>query len=121
MNRKLSKLFITTLTILIVSLVASFLKAEIDKYYKGKELYKNVLLGMAVMVIVYYPMTTLLNKYFQGVSKKLVTGSKKISKSSTLGMIIGFSIVIFVLFLGYAKLWYNWNVIQSILNKLGIR
>ena len=118
MNTKLAKLFITSLTILTATLVAGFLKIKIDHYYKGKELYKNVLLGMLMLVVVYYPMTSLLNKYFAQVSKKLVSGSKKISKSNTLGMIIGFSIAIFVLFIGYANLWYNYNIIEHLLEKL---
>jgi hypothetical protein len=117
MINKLTKFFVFSLTILTVTLVAGFLKVEIDKYYKGKELYKNVLLGMLMVVLVYYPMTLFLNKFFSQVSKKMVTGSKKISKSNTLGMIIGFSIAIFVLFLGYAKLWYNYNLITDLIQK----
>lgn len=118
MNNKISKLLITSLTILTVTLIATYLKTQIDTYYKGRSMIKNVFLGMFVIVIIYYPMTSLLNKYFQFVSKKIVSKSKKISKSSTIGMLIGFSIAIFVLFLGYAKIWYNWNVVKYLLDKL---
>jgi uncharacterized membrane protein YedE/YeeE len=90
----------------------------IDEYYKGRDRFKNVALGMFVMVAVYYPMTTFLESYFQKISKKMISKSKKIANSNALGMFIGFSIAIFVLFLCYAKVWYNWNVIKTLINKI---
>lgn len=82
-------------------------------------MYKNVALGMLVMVAVYYPMTLLLEKYFQKFSSRILSKSKKITKSSTIGMLIGFSIAIFVLFVCYAKVWYDWNVLDSLWRKFG--
>ena len=119
MYSKLSKLFITTLTILTASLVAGFLINYVDDYYKSRNMYKNVALGMLIMVFVYYPMTMLLESYFQKLSSKLLSKSKKITKSNTLGMLIGFSIAIFVLFVCYAKVWYDWNVLDSLWRKYG--
>ena len=115
MNNKLNKLLITVLTILVVSLVANFLKAEVEEYYRDKNIYKSVLLGMGIMVVIYYPMTILLNKYFTKLTKKYLTKSKKIAKSNSIGVIIGFLIAIFVLFICYAYVWYDINVISDLL------
>jgi len=116
MNKKLSKFLVTALSILVVSLVAGYLKSLIDVYVKDKNVYKSVLLGMAVMVVVYYPMTMVLNKYFEKLSRRYISNSKKMAKSNTLGMLIGFVIAIFALFICYAKVWYNVDVINDIIN-----
>ena len=120
MNSKLSKLFVTSLTILTVSLIAIFLRREIEAYFHHGRSYQSVLVGMLLMVVIYYPMTTVLNKYFDYLSKKIVSKSKKISKSSTIGMIIGFSLVIFVLFVFYAQVWYGIDVIRDIKKVIGL-
>lgn len=120
MNRKIGKLFVTALTILTVSYFAIYLRSQIDVYFKNGKTYQSVLIGMLLMVAIYYPMTTFLNKYFESVSKKLISKSKHLSKSSTLGMFIGFSIAIFVLFIFYAKLWYGLDVISDIKQVIGL-
>ncbi len=117
MNNKLAKLFITILTILASGLIAGYLIEYTDAYYKSKNMYKNVALGMLILVLVYYPMTTFLDAYFQKLSKKVMNKSKKIAKSNVFGMLIGFCIAIFVLFLGYAKFWYNWNILGNLWSK----
>ena len=118
MSKKLNKVFITSLTILVVSLVASFLKTLVDDYFKDDNIYKSVLIGMGLMVAVYYPMTILLNKYFTKLSQGYLRKSKKIAKSSTLGVIIGFLIAIFVLFVCYSYVWYDTNILADIMNKI---
>ena len=120
MNRKLNKLFVTSLTILTASLIAIYLIERIDVYFKNGRSYQSVLAGMTLMVIVYYPMTTFLEKYFEVISKKMLSNSKKIAKSNTLGMLIGFSIAIFVLFIFYAQIWYGIDVIKDIKKGIGL-
>lgn len=120
MNRKLSKLFVTSLTILTVSLIAIYLREQINDHFNHRKNYQAVFVGMLLMVAIYYPMTTLLNQYFESLSKKIVSKSKKISKSSSVGMFIGFSLAIFVLFIFYAQLWYGIDVIRDIKKFIGL-
>lgn len=118
MSKKLNKLLVTTLTILVVSLVASFLRGIIENYYKDRNVYKSILLGMGVLVVIYYPMTLILNKYFTNLAQIYLKKSKKVAKSSTAGVIIGFILAIFVLFCAYAYVWYDLNVFTDLLNRI---
>ena len=77
-------------------------------------------MGMGLMVVIYYPMTTFLEKYFEKFSKKLLSKSKILSKSNTVGMLIGFSLAIFVLFIFYAEIWYGIDVIGDIKKGIGL-
>lgn len=114
MNKKLNKLFVTILTILVVTLVASFLKELIDDNYKdGRSPYTSVWIGMAVMVAVYYPMSLFLTKYFSAISRKYLRHYRRISKSNILGLLLGFIVAILVLFGFYAKVWYDLNVLED--------
>lgn len=116
MNRKLNKLLVTILTILVVTLIAMYLRKRVDAYFSNGRNYQSVLVGMGLMVAVYYPMTKLMNKYFESMSKSYLAGSKKISKTNSTGVIIGFLMAIFVLFILYAKVWYNLDVLKDLLN-----
>lgn len=115
MNRKLNKLLVTILTILVVTLIAIYLRKRIDAYFSNGRSYQSVGVGMALMVAVYYPMTKLMTKYLGPISKSYLSGSKKLAKTNRTGVIIGFLMAIFVLFIFYAKVWYNLDVLKDLL------
>jgi len=116
MNKKLNNLFVTILTILIVTLIASFLTGLMDESFKDRNSpYTSVWIGMGLMVVVYYPMSAFLNKYFNTISKKYLRQTRKISKSNSVGIIIGFALALAILFIFYAKIWYNLDVLDDII------
>ena len=112
--KHLTKFSVYSITILTAYLVSEYFVNYLNSMYKEKT-YSSVLIGMGVILIVYYPIVTLLDKYIQKMSKTYIKQSKALHKNSKVGVFLGFSIAFFVLFVLFALVWHDLNLIGDFL------
>lgn len=110
MMPKLTRIAVFSITILIGTLISDYISAyfvsTIGKTYKG------VAINMIATVVVFYPLFSLLEYYVKKASKRYIQKSKSVTGNSFLGLIIGFTLAILVLFMMFASVWYNLNVLS---------
>lgn len=107
---KLSQFAVFSLTILIGTLISDYTV----NYFTGLigKTYNGVLLNMLVTVLIFYPLLNILDLYIKKVSRKYINNSKKAVGNSSIGLILGFTLAILVLFIMFAKVWYNLDALS---------
>ena len=106
MNKFITKNGIYLIAVLAANLLADFLISELFDVLQKKS-WENVGFRMLVIAIVFIPVMALLEPIIAKVSKKYMQQSKRVGKSNLTGTLIGLSIAIGALYLGYAYVWYN--------------
>lgn len=114
MKRTFRKYAVIVIAILLAELVHAYAHSFLVQYKKGISTYEAVALSMAVAVLVFYPAFHFIEKYITYASQKYLDATKKISGGSTIGLLIGFAIAIFLLFMAFAQVWYQRNLIDDI-------
>jgi hypothetical protein len=114
MTRKLTGIAAAILAILTAELLHSIAHSWFHHHYHISSPYKSVAVSMIVAVAVFYPAFHFLEKYVHKASEKYVEGSKAISKNRTIGLILGFSIAVFFLFVGFSMVWHERNPLIEI-------
>lgn len=114
-TKKITKYVVVIITILVASLLSDLVINYISKNFAAHS-YKNVILEMVVTVIIYYPAFSLLEKFIKKASEEYIRTSKHATKSSYIGLIIGFLIAIIALFIGYAIIKHNMHPITDFKN-----
>jgi len=101
------KFMLMTVTILAANLMSGFISNAVLDYYKLNFSPKiATMIGMAVIVLVLYPLYRYLNNWMNTISKKLVkTGRKLIGPK--IGALFMFTILLVSLYFGYMKLWFS--------------
>ena len=114
MYRYLFRFSVTTLTIL----TANLLTTAVSNYMTG---YKNsfrpltfTLIGMAVIVVVFYPLFMKMEIWVSDFSAKVIRSGKSLA-GKYLGLLLAFTTAIVVLLYFYAKMWYNVNIFSLLL------
>jgi uncharacterized protein YacL len=116
-TQKLTKYAIFALTVLIASLLSDFLVQLISAKFVNQS-YQGVALEMFIIVIVYYPAFTIIEKFVLKASKEYVKSSKKAVKSSSFGLLIGFAVAVLILFYLFARVKHNMDLIEDLKNLL---
>jgi hypothetical protein len=114
MKRTFRKYAVIIIAILLAELVHAYAHSFLLKYKNGVSAYESVALSMAVAVLVFYPAFHFIEKYIVYASHKYLEATKKISGGNTLGLFIGFAIAIFLLFMAFAQVWYQRNLIDDL-------
>ncbi len=115
MYRYFFRFVVMTLTILTANLIASALSDYMVSY---KNQYRPViftLVGMAITVIVFYPLFIKLEDWVKAVSFKLIRSGKSFA-GRYLGLLISFLFGLTVLFYFYARIWYGIDYVNIILH-----
>ena len=114
MYRYLFRFSVTTLTIL----TANLLTTAISNYMTGnKSSFRPLtftLTGMAVIVVVFYPLFMKMEIWVSGFSAKVIRSGKSLA-GKYLGLLLAFTSAIVVLLYFYAKMWYNVNIFSLLL------
>jgi uncharacterized membrane protein YedE/YeeE len=114
MKRTFRKYAIIIIAILLAELVHAYAHSFLQKYKNGASAYEAVALSMAVTVLVFYPAFHYIEKYIKYASEKYLEATKRISGGNTVGLFIGFGIAVFLLFMAFAQVWYQRNLIDDI-------
>jgi hypothetical protein len=114
MYRYFFRFVVMTLTILSVNLLTGAISNYMISY---KNQYKPVVftfLGMAVTVLIFYPLFIKLESWVKTISMKAVKSGKSVA-GKYLGLLFTFLAALLVLSYFYAKMWYHINIFQVML------
>jgi len=74
-------------------------------------------IGMGVVIVIYYPLFTHIDKWATKAGDKFLRAGKKMG-GRRLGSVLAFLIALFVLYFFYGLEWFNTNVIVSFFKSL---
>ncbi len=102
-------------SLLIANLVATHIDNFVLTYKKDYNPAIFTWIGMAVVVVIYYPLFSHIDKW-SGIVANRFLNAGKIFFGKKLGIFIAFFLAVFVLYYLYGKLWFNYNVLRSLVN-----
>jgi hypothetical protein len=111
MYRYFFRFVVMTLTILTANLITNAINDYMVSY---KNQYKPVVftfLGMAIIVVIFYPLFIKLESWVRDISVKAIKSGKSIA-GKYLGLTIIFLAGVLVLFYFYSKLWYHLDFVK---------
>lgn len=108
--------------VIIAILTANFLQSVgllyMSDHMRGTSVYKRVALSMAAAVLIFYPVFRLLEKYIKAGSARYVKGSARLTGNKFAGLLIGFTVAVLLLFIGFSYTWYQRNAFMDFKNWL---
>ncbi|WP_299607455.1 hypothetical protein [uncultured Aquimarina sp.] len=111
-NRQLTKFAIYAIAVLCAALINEFVIKLVKKQIHEQG-YLLVLIDMLIVVLIFAPAFALVSKYTKKLSKAYLKTSKKVSSSKN-GNLLGFTVAMIILFVLFAYLRHNINVIQDL-------
>ena len=115
MYRYFFRFVVMTLTILTANLITNAISTWMVSY---KNHYKPVAftyMGMAVTVLILYPLFIKLESWVKDISIKAIRSGKSLA-GKYLGLLFTFLAALMVLSYFYAKMWYHINLFKVILH-----
>lgn len=111
-NRQSTKYAIYAVAVLSAALINEYILKYVKKHI-DQQGYLLVLIDMLVIVLIFAPAFALVTNYAKKISKAYLKTSKKISSKNN-GIFLGFIVAILILFILYANLRHNINVINDL-------
>jgi hypothetical protein len=102
-----------SITILTANLLTTALSSYLVTFRNHVRPLTFTLIGMAVLVLIFYPLFAKLEEWVKGVSKKIVNKGKSLA-GKYLGLALAFVTCIMVLSYFYARMWYHidlWHIL----------
>lgn len=115
MYRHLFRFVVMTVTILTINLINNAISKYIVSY---KNHYKPIvftLLGMAVTVVILYPLFIKLESWIKDISVKAIKSGRSVA-GKYFGLLFTFLTALLILFYFYAKMWYHIDFFQVLLH-----
>jgi len=115
MYRYFFRFVVMSITILTVNLLTNAISNYMVSY---KNHYKPVaftFLGMAIIVIIFYPLFIKLEELVKNISVKAVKSGKSVA-GKYVGLLFIFLAALLLLLYFYAKMWYNLDLFQTLLH-----
>ena len=114
---KLTKLAILVIFVITASILETLLGDYIESFVPSTGTYLAILIDMLILIFVFIPILTVLEPILEKISKSYVETSKKLGGTRRKGLIIGFIIIFIILFIAYAYVNHDFNVIQDLQKK----
>jgi len=119
MYRFFFRFVVTTLTILTANLLTNAISDYMVSYKNHYKPLTFTLIGMAIIVAVFYPLFMKMERWVKGISVKVVKSGNSLA-GKYLGLSLTFLGGLLILFYFYAKMWYHINFLQVLLHgKIG--
>ncbi len=112
-NKKITQYAIYAVAVLCAALINEHIIKYVKKHI-DQQGYLLVLIDMLIVVLIFAPAFGLVTKYTKKLSNAYLKTSKKFSASNKNGTMLGFIIAIFILFILYASLRHNLNVVDDL-------
>lgn len=106
MYRYLFRIFVITLTILTANLLTTALSDYLITYRNHVRPATFTFIAMGIIVIVFYPLFTMLEEWVKKISVKFIKSGKGVA-GKYLGIFFTFVAAMLVLFYFYGKMWYH--------------
>ncbi len=113
MYRFLFRFVVTTITILTANLLTTAISDYMVTYKNTARPLTFTLIGMAIIVIVFYPLFVKLEDWVTGFSVKLVKSGKSLA-GKYLGLFLIFVVCLVVLGYFYARMWYQIDIVRAL-------
>jgi hypothetical protein len=115
MYRYFFRFVVMTLTILTANLLTNAISNYLISYKNQYKPFIFTLIGMAVTVVVFYPLFIKLETWVRNVSVRAVNSGKSFA-GKYLGLFLTFLAGLVILFYFYARMWYHINILQILLH-----
>jgi len=115
MYRYVFRFFVTTLTILTASLLTAAISDYMVSYKNNYKPLSFTLIGMGIIVIVFYPLFLKLENWVTNISIKVIKSGNSLA-GKYLGLFLTFFAGLFILMYFYARMWYNIDVFRILIN-----
>jgi hypothetical protein len=115
MYRIAFRFVVTTLTILTANLLTTVLSDYMVSYKYSTKPVIFTLIGMVIIVVVFYPLFIKLEKWVEDFSVKILKSGKTLT-GKYIGLASTFIVGILVLIYFYARLWYNIDILRILLH-----
>ena len=111
MYRHLFRFAVTTLTILTANLITTAISDYVIGYKNNFKPIVFTLLGMGVIVIIFFPLFMKVNEWVNGLSVRIIRSGRSLA-GKYLGLILAFISALCVLTYFYARMWYDIDLIR---------
>lgn len=103
------------LTVLITKFVFDCLMYFLPVVQSTQNAYYDVLIGMGLTIIVFYPVYGIIHKSVEKISKIIIKTDKRKRTGEYVSVLIGFFVIITLIFIGMMKIKKDINVLQQLL------
>ena len=117
-SKSLTKFFVFILTIFIAEIVSTVAKNYLNIHVGYKDPYKLTAIQMGIIVVIYYPVFSLLSGVAELISKHFFKKTKGAITGGIPGLIIAFLIGLVLCYAIFLKLWHHINIVEVLWRKL---
>ena len=111
MYRFLFRFAVTSLTILTATLLTTAISDYMVSYKNHYRPLTFTFIGMAIIIVVFYPLFMKMEEWVKTISKKVLKTGKSMA-GRHLGLALTFLVWLLVLFYFYAKAWYHLDFVK---------
>ena len=115
MYRYFFRFVVMTLTILTANLITIAINNYMVSYKYHYKPLVFTFLGMAIIVVVFYPLFIKLESWVKDISVNVVKSGKSVA-GKYLGLVLVFLLGLLVLSYFYARMWYHINLLHGLLH-----
>ncbi|MDA3929970.1 MAG: hypothetical protein PF541_13550 [Prolixibacteraceae bacterium] len=115
--RKIFKFMVLILGILLANLVTIWIDNYMLSYKWKYSPHVFTWIGMAIVIVIYYPLFTHIDKWSTLAGNKVLKAGKKLA-GRRLGSIIAFLVALLILYFLYGLEWFESNVFTSFFKSL---
>jgi hypothetical protein len=115
MYRYFFRFVVMTLTILTANLITIAINNYMVSYRYHYKPLVFTFLGMAIIVVVFYPLFIKLESWVKDISVKVVKSGKSVA-GRYMGLVLVFLLGLMLLSYFYARMWYHINILQVMMN-----
>ena len=104
------------ISVLSAELLSEYFMDYILSLKKNTNPYVDTLIGMGVVVFIFFPLLTFFEKYLRLITADYLKHTKKSVKTGLLGYILAVGIALAILYHFYLLYWHNINILKVIIN-----
>lgn len=117
MYKRFFKFMVLILGILLANLITMWIDNYMMSYKLKFSPYIFTWIGMAVIILIFYPLFTNIDKWSTKAGEKFVRAGKKVI-GREIGAIIAFIAALFFLYFLYGREWFHTNVFSSFIKSI---
>ena len=113
MYRYFFRFVVMSLTILTANLLTNAISNYMISYKSHYKPFTFTLIGMGIIIVIFYPLFTKLEDWVKNISVKVVKSGNSFA-GKYLGLLFTFLVGLMVLLYFYAKMWYHIDFINAL-------
>jgi len=113
MYRYLFRFAVMSITILTANLITNSISNWLVTFRNQMKPLTFTLMGMAITVIIFYPLFALLEDRVKDLSAKVIKKGKSLA-GKYVGLVVTFALCIAILSWFYARMWYHINLLHVV-------